>query len=664
MSKNILLVLSEKDNAPSLLRKILQQNTNKVFLCPIDYRASRLAERLNKSINEKKPGNAELVDFVGKFNQEAYQLKGEYINFIYDLGEKELINGKNLKEYFAYPKENFSVWWFSLIAERNPYKSSSFIFFTKINTILKLKKELSCQEIWISKNSRLVYDVLSKLKLQGVVSGSSNNRFLDGFITAKVLLIELPRVLRFILASFVETIALKKMKAEFKCHKEAIKNCDLALLTTFPLIDQKKLKQGKFVNLAYGSLQDAIEQSHNKKKIAWFGIFASVNSLKWPQVLPITRKIKKIERFFLVDEWLSLKDLGRIVSTYFFLAFRCLRYLGRYRAQFYYREATLGANLNLWPIFARDFLSSFCGKVLIWGLSDYWKFSNITQELLPKTKILYFAELHGWEKALNVACAQRKDVVCVGLQHASISSLWLNYFNHPTDLSGSDYVRYTPTPNYLGCVGSIARNIFLENGWPREKIFILGGFRFPSLKKTSSMTSVSQKKNQIVVALSLSPVANKEILLFIYDAFYNKNYSFDILFKCHPIDPLEKVAQKIGLDMTGNLRFTNQSLDEVVAESRAMIVKESSSVFWAINHNIPIIVPYLYSFVDICPLSEVSHLAHYVATPAELFDVAYEIMQDKKEINKTEYREFFNRYIEIYQTDERYYENLMSAINS
>jgi len=100
LSKNILLVLSEKDNAPSLLRKILQQNTNKVFLCPIDYRASRLAERLNKSINEKKPGNAELVDFVGKFNQEAYQLKGEYINFIYDLGEKELINGKNLKEYF------------------------------------------------------------------------------------------------------------------------------------------------------------------------------------------------------------------------------------------------------------------------------------------------------------------------------------------------------------------------------------------------------------------------------------------------------------------------------------------------------------------------------------------------------------------------------------
>ena len=210
----------------------------------------------------------------------------------------------------------------------------------------------------------------------------------------------------------------------------------------------------------------------------------------------------------------------------------------------------------------------------------------------------------------------------------------------------------------------MAKDAFLKDGWPKEKIFILGGFRFPSLKKSGRISSLqTKKKNQIVVAFSLSPVANREILRLAYEAFSHQDIDFDILFKCHPLDPLEQVAKKMGLRLSNRFKFVNQSLEEVVQESKAMIVKESSSVFWALRHDIPIIVPYLYNFVDICPLSGVSRLARYVKSPKELFSSIVELIKDKKSINEDEYQTFLNQYLEIYEEDRRYYENLVTHTN-
>ncbi len=665
MGKRILLVLTGRDRETEVLRRISGDNNNieEVFLCPIEYNADRLAQQLKKSLEKKTTIEAELVDFIYRFNKKAFELKQEYINFIHELGEKDFFNGINLKRYFTYPSGEFSVWWFSLIAEKNPYKSSAFTKFCKILTILHLKNELGCEQIWLNRKNGVIGNVLSASGLDDFVSISGYRSYHGYTGEIKLIFIEMLRVAKFILALLQRAIGAKRLERRFKNQREYLRDSKILAVTAFPSVDETKLKDGRFVNLAYGSLQNSIESNH-KNKVAWLGMFVPINSYNWSKTLKIAKRVKENSKFFILEEWLGYKEFSRIIFTYFLLSVRALINLNRYRAHFVYRDPVTNLRINLWEILKKDFLSSFMGKILIWGISNYIAFSNIIEDLPKYIKVLYFAEMQSWEKALIVACAKRGDITCVGMQHSIVPLLMLNYFDHPEDLRGNDYVKYCPAPDYLGCVGSITRDILLQGCWPREKLFILGGFRFHDFRESPDILTIKERrKGQVVVPFSLCPLENREMLLLLFHAFNDKNLNFDILLKTHPCDPIQKVARRMGLDINSKVfKFTNKRLQEIIPESKAMIVKESSSVFWAIYNGIPVIVPSLYSIIDLCPLSKLSNLAIYINNPVELFNTVIRIMQNRRDIDGNGYRKFLNKYLNIYLDDKQYYDNLLRSV--
>ena len=51
------------------------------------------------------------------------KIRGDFLDFIFRLGEKK-VEGKRVQEYFAI-KENFNLWWMTLIAEKSPYRENS-----------------------------------------------------------------------------------------------------------------------------------------------------------------------------------------------------------------------------------------------------------------------------------------------------------------------------------------------------------------------------------------------------------------------------------------------------------------------------------------------------------------------------------------------------------
>jgi len=652
MSKEILLVLTKKDKEADILNRLSAGGIKKVFLCPIEYHADKLAKSLKDSVGRKTSIDTEIVDFVGIFNRKAFDFKEDYINFIHEAGEKEFIDRINLKEYFAYPSGNFSLWWFSLISEKNPYKSPSFTLFSKILTILHLKNELGCRQVWVSKNSGSIYHI---------ISGSPNrNNWLQ---ETKIIFIEIIKVIKFVLTLLRKLISLSKVKADFKNYQERIKDCDMVLVTMFPFVDEDKLKEEKFVNLAYGSLQEAIEKNH-KKKVAWLGMFAHINSSGWNQALKLARKVKKIELFFMLEEWLKFKDFWRIILTYLRLPYRTLRNIGKYRDHFIYQSPIANAPINFWEILREDFFSSFLGKTLISGITDYVIFSNVVENLAPNTKVLYFAEMHCWEKALNASRAKGKGIVSIGLQHTIVPLLLLNYFDHPQAIGGDNhYTKYVPLPDYLGCVGGITKDMFLKNGWPEEKLFISGGFRFYNLNyKTDKIALREKRKKQIVVSFSISSFENQEMLLLLCDAFNNRKVDFTILLKSHSCDSVEGTAKNMGLDINKEIfKFTDRPLNDIIPGSKAMVVKESSSVFWAISNKIPIIVPLFYNIGDICPLSGISNLATYVKNSKELFNVVCDIMNSSKNVDEGEYSGFLNEYLKIHTDSKQYYDTLLKS---
>lgn len=664
--KKILLLLTGKDKADKILGGFLKEDIEKIFLCPIDYDTEKLAGQLISRLAQDKPGlKIETVDFLKKFNSSSFELKQEYINFIHAASEREFIAGFNLKRYFVYPDQDLSAWWFSLVSEKNQYKSDAFIFFSKILTILHLQKELNCEEIWLSKGCGGIYAIFADLK-QGIVIFPSSFKFNFPIPqTAGIIFIEIMRVANFVLHLINKVLSVRKFKKSFNTRKDSFRNCDIACVTMFPFLDMNELNKGRFVNLAYGSLQAALNQNH-KKGVIWLGMYTPINASNWGAALKYAKKVKENAIFYLLEEWLGFRDLCRILMVYARLACRCLKNLGKYKPLFIYKDKTTGMEIDFWRVIKKDFLSSFLGKMLIWEIANYEMFSKIASDLPQDSRILYFAEMHAWEKALNAACSKRKDILRVGLQHTIVPLLLLNYFDHPDDLGGESYIKYSPVPNYLGCVGELTKELFLENRWPEEKLFVLGGFRFRGLKGrecNSDMSSRGEKKNQIIVAFSISPQENKELLFLVFRAFNDKDINYKILLKSHPCYPVDRLVRAMGLSLNSRIfEFTDKPLQEVVPESKMMIVKESSSVFWAIYNKIPVAVPFLYCIVDLCPISGVSSLAHYITDHEELFSLANNIIHHGETVKVNDYERFFNRYLEIYSDEKRYYDNLMEKI--
>jgi hypothetical protein len=167
------------------------------------------------------------------------------------------------------------------------------------------------------------------------------------------------------------------------------------------------------------------------------------------------------------------------------------------------------------------------------------------------------------------------------------------------------------------------------------------------------------------VAFSISDEENEEILRMIHGAFNGKNVDFKVVFKSHPCSPIERVIRKRELHLDPSVfSISEKTLEDIVPESRVMIVKESSSLFHALAAGVPVVVPVLYGIVDLCPLTGVSDLAHYVKNPGELFRVVSALMAEAQRVDGADgARDFVESYLSICADEQEYFERLESGIS-
>ncbi|MCA9399251.1 MAG: hypothetical protein KC618_05850, partial [Candidatus Omnitrophica bacterium] len=298
---------------------------------------------------------------------------------------------------------------------------------------------------------------------------------------------------------------------------------------------------------------------------------------------------------------------------------------------------------------------------LLVGLHYYIAFDRLLKNITDGTKVIYFAELHGWENALNMVLRERQEICSVGLQHTIVPLLYLTYFYDHRELQEKDLLKSLPKPNFLGCVGPITEKIFLESGWSEEELFIIGGFRFKSIAERLNRDVFAQKKkNRIVVALSIADFENEEVLRMLYDAFKDRKPKYKIIVKPHPCHNLYSLLEKMNIVLISDIfEISMKSLSDLVPGSSAMIVKESSSMFEALVEEIPVIVPQLYSIVDLCPLSGISDIPIYVKNSEELYQMIEDIFANKSVRKPQESgREFLKRYLDFPENTEQYIENL------
>lgn len=653
----VLLILKRSDTRILWKDVIKKYQPQKLFLCPVEYGCDKIISQILEASRKEKNIVSQRIDFVSEFNKNAFEYKNDFISFAGKLSSKPVNLKSNLGAYFKCPFNNFSLWWFSLISERSPSKTKFYPRFVRVLTILDLKARLGAGRVWSSDDS--ITQILNKFKSGLVVFLNGRNNLRNFINSFKTTLIEILKVVKFYLVLIKRTIDIVFFHLSAKDHREFYAS-ELFLVTAFPHLDAEALDRGEFVNKAYGALSESFKLNKTKD-FSWVGMFVNVEPHTWGDALRFLTKLKKLNiRFKLLEEGLSFPLILRLGVYHLIVALRFFRARPAYPDLFRYQTDD-GVFMNLWPIFKDDFASSLVGKEFLINLCYYFLFKKLTARAKKGSQIIHFCEMQAWEKALHIAAKENLVSECIGLQHTIAPLMLLSYFNHSSEKKGSDFISRKPLPDRLGCVGEVTRGLFLDNGWADKNLFISGAFRFHDFNRyKKNKIKADKKENQIVVAFSISPYVNRELLHLVYGAFNGKDCSFKVLCKPHPCQSLDRTMKDMGLEFDPEIFVIIQNpLSEIVPKSKAMLVKDSSSIFEGLVNGLPVIVPQLYGVVDLCPLAGISDLPIRVKDASDLFEVVNSIISGKRRYNDKEKAELFlKRYLRIFQDKNKYRENI------
>lgn len=657
-SNTALYVFDETCNVERLIRYRMKKNISLIFLCPITTDQDTISLTV-KHLSSLENCKIVVIPYLEYFNKLAFLERDNFICFISEFGEKVRYGSVSFKEYFKYPHSSFSIWWLSLISEKNPLKSDSYHNLIKLLTILKLKKKYKCKCI--------ILDIESAELSSTIMHDSRNSQydcndfkkhrmFPQIFCFLKNFLKAIKHYFYSIYKVFIAAFYVKNL--DFR--KEILKNAKYLAITYFPLVDKESLKKGKFINKYYGLLQQALENKY-KKKLIWLAMAPGIDGFSFKESIKLGRQINIWNYpIYFLEEWIALKDLLIVLVNYIYFTMKCIINIPYLSKKFEYSEG----RINIWRIFEEDWFSSFAGSTLMSGIIYFRAFKNISNKLTRETVVTYLAENQAWEKALNFAFHENKTQRVIGILHTTVPLLLLPFFDFRDDLQRDSEIELTmPKPDYLACNGRIPLELLQAPAWDERKTFLWFAIRYQHLKKyLQKKIPWKNRQNKILVALSGSVKELKELLCYIHQAFCVQT-DYQIIIKGHYTLPVHSLIRRLNLDFDKDtFIFSDEELDRLLPSVKAMVATGSSATLESIAFGCPVIIPKLSSVIDINPLSGISDLPVYVGSPKELQTTVNDIIRRKESpILYDKCKDFIENYFEFSDSENELIEKLESC---
>jgi len=469
-------------------------------------------------------------------NQSAEKIRGDYINFIAAVPESIKFSGRNLKEFFRIDA-TASLWWFSLVAEKNVYKTEAFNNLAQLDAIVEtIRKDKFTKLVVASKNSKLI---------SALFDFSGKNGITFRVIAPNVFARGLHEIAQFRIFFLVKHLAVLflvgiKIFIEFVFIKAAFKNRKLQsfktrgqmVITYFPNIDTGLAEQGIFSNRYYPYIQQALESAD--KDIIWLAMLVKGSGVSFIRSIGYAKKI--IEKGNLLYFFEEFMDIRMQVLSLLFMLKQALRF---FRVEKTIKKFHIFNGYNFYPLCSEDWFSSFCGQTGYKGLIYYRCFGNIFKAIKP-LKCLYCCEMHAWEAALasakyNIAY----NIELFAYQHATVSRMLLNYFKAPMEIRRqSSYA--APLPNKILCNGPLTLGYMMESGYPTEMLSAVEAVRYYYLRSHSSFSHTGNQDNTIIIALSIGLRENISLLRMAYSALKNMP-GITVWVKPHPFLAMDRV---------------------------------------------------------------------------------------------------------------------------
>jgi len=491
-----LLIFDDSIRTEKLKMPLSSRGKEKTYLFPLTSK-SFVIKKVENYLRES--GRAvQTIPSVKVIGSRDMAVRDRYIKFVSDIAQEACRAGKNLKEIFKVEK-NFSLWWLSLIAEKNVYKSDSFNRLVQMDSIVSEILKLGADEIIFFARGRKLKNALSEFSDAQSITFKTVCAQREENLAKRIFEENFFLYIRHGLLLFAKAMSLAirmaRVKQNFKFlnkkRRAAMILRAIMVVTPYPNFDKKAALAGEFKNRYYGGLREALDA--RETDVVWISMYVRNSETQFKESLRYAREfVKNDAPFFMLEEFCSFGVLIKafwqmIVSSF---KFALLKKKIRQMSNF--------GEFNIYTFFEDDWYSSFAGAEGYYGLVQYYTFKNLFRKMRPK-KCLYPCEMRAWEKALIAAGGSEGTILFAG-QFGTVPSMHLNFFNHRDEIENDD--KYSmPKPDRILCNGSLSAEAIAESGWGKEKIFPVEALRYTYLKECLEQDFSYLKKEVIILLL-------------------------------------------------------------------------------------------------------------------------------------------------------------------
>lgn len=486
---------------------------------------------------ESSPYIISIPEFVEK---KADVLRSRYLAWLYELGEVQLC-GRRLIDHLQL-RANFSYWWMTLIAEKCNYSKSPnisdairLIAFTdwadlkhiKRITLRSANEPLAkCMRHWCKRN-----DI--KFDFQKIANCSP-----DRFPFMRRAYSVLPFVFQGLIWLFYYLV--KRFPLRGVGIGEWGKMSGKILFVSYLFnMSPDHIKHGKFKTNYWAHLPEALR--NKGEKINFIHIYLEDN------LIPTAKKAANLIRDFNKNEKGGQCHVTLDTFLNFVVIFRALLdwlrlvWVGACISRKLRVKIESISDLNLWPLFQKDWKDSIFGRTSIKNVLSLNQFEFALKALPTQKKGVYLQENQGWEFGFIYAWKSFGHSQLIGAPHTTVRFWDLRYF--------FDYRCYLrkenndlPIPNYIACNGGVVKDNYIIGNYPAEHLINVEALRYLHLEKGGKGNiSYNTKRDHPIRVLVLGDflhINTRDQINLLVQATELLSISLNITVKPHPNSPV------------------------------------------------------------------------------------------------------------------------------
>jgi surface carbohydrate biosynthesis protein (TIGR04326 family) len=508
-------------------------------------------------IDEMMHDKGERVGTTEMLQEVAVELRQPYIDYIGKL---------NLKK-------NSLMWWASSVSEKSPYRSNAFLHICHAKICAEILKKYPDEPIvFFAENEAVRQAILENMPIDNFEHIKDTResvcralKDLKDFILYKGWFL-LSSIYRMVIAKYA-----------YRMQERVGSQGPSTLIHTW--VDRRSFDQeGAFREIYFGELPNYLKKSGKNVVIA-------PHVLSTAPYRETINKMTKSEHAFLVPHaFLSIWD---IVSVFFMT-------LANKPKKTRYPKFE---NLDISRIIYEDLKNDWIGAYVAFDLLLYRFVRRLKEKRFPVDTVIYLYENQIWEKVLCTAMREfYPSTYLIGYQHSAISRMYLNYFFSKREIG------VVPFPDRIIANGRHTKNMFIESGYPKEKVVQGGAVRYAYLLEPKMVMGHRKKgKPVILVTPSISKFDAMELIWKIFKAFEYRD-EYKILIKCHPTTPFEKISEHLNIKLPKHFTVPDKPVAELLRESDVLLYTYSTTCVEAIAAGVPALHVESDLMIDLDPL--------------------------------------------------------------